>query len=229
MNYPGFVGPSAAAQSAVANCERAMNWYVEPQDTQTGLPTLYPTPGQQLLLTVADVGTRALFTMNNRTFGLIGFGVYELLAGAVANKLGAVIQDGNLGYITMNGVGGNQAGFASGGSFYSLNLATNVLSAAIIPGEATQIGMIGSTGVAFNKTIGKVRISNLNDFLTWDPTQFALRSSAPDNWTAMVVNGADIWLIGDTSGDLWFYSGAFPFPLSPRQGVNYRFGCAATF
>ena len=53
---------------------------------------------------------------------------------------------------------------------------------------ATQIGMIDGYGIAFDASVGKIRLSNLNDFTTWDPTQFAIRSAAPDNWRAMCVN-----------------------------------------
>jgi hypothetical protein len=110
-----------------------------------------------------------------------------------------------------------------------LNLATNVLSAALLPGEVTQIGFLDGYGIWFNKTAGKIRLSNLNDFATNDPTQFALRSDAPDNWVAMCVNPPDIWLIGGQTGSVWYDAGSFPFPLAFRVGSTFKFGCAATF
>lgn len=229
MLYQGFIGPSNQVQGALADCERLMNLYVEPADAGTGRPALYPVPGQQRFASVTDIGARALFTMNARALALMGTGVYEVFANGTTTKYGIVVQDSNLGQITMNGVGGNQAGIASGSNFYSLDLSSNALSAAILTGEATQIGMIDGYGVAFNRTIGKIRLSDLNDFTTWDPTQFALRSSAPDNWQAMLVNAPDVWLIGEQTGDVWYDAGTFPFPLAPRPGATFKYGIAATF
>ncbi len=233
MEYPGFIGPSSRNRSPLAGCERTVNLYVEARDSQSNRAGLYTTPGFQSYIAmtggITDVGGRALRQMNGRAFGLIGAGVYELFATQTAIKLGTVVQDSNLGAITLNGIGGNQAAFASGGSLYVLNLATNVLSAALLPGEVTQAGMLDGYGIWFNKTLGKVRLSNLNDFATNDPTQFAIRSSAPDNWTAMIVNAPDVFLIGEQSGDVWYDAGTFPFPLAPRNGASFKYGISATF
>lgn len=229
-DYPNFVGPSARHLSPLAGCARTVNLWVA---TGGGRPALYTTPGFQSYIGMAggitDVGGRALFQMNGRALGVIGAGVYELFATQTATRYGAVLQDANPAFITMNGIGGNQALIASGSNAYNLNLATNVLSAAVLTGEATQIGMLDGYGLAMNSVTGKLRLSNLNDFLTWDPTQFALRSAAPDNWQALLVNAPDVWLIGEQSGDVWYDAGTFPFPLAPRNGASFKYGIAATF
>ncbi len=227
MNWPGFLGPSSPVQAIYADCERAVNLYFEPQDVQSGKPSLLSTPGFESFLMVADVGGRAMLSINQRTFAVMGAGVYEIFQTATDAKYGTVTQNQNLAQIISNGIGGNQLGISSGDNFYSLNLTTNVLSAAILTGTATQVGMIDGYGVAFHA--GTIRLSNLNDFTTFDPTQFAIRSSAPDNWLAMCVNAPDIWLIGEHSGDVWYDAGAFPFPLAPRPGVTFPYGIAAPF
>jgi len=170
-----------------------------------------------------------MFTMNGRTFAVIGAGFYELFHTATATKHGAVAHDGRLAYITTNGVGGDQVGIASGGNFYSFDLTTDTLSAPILTAEAHQLGMLDGYGIAFDQTDHKILLSELNDFSTWDPTQFAIRSSAPDNWQAMCVNPPDVWLIGGTSGDVWFDAGAYPFPFAPRPGASFPYGIAAPF
>jgi len=225
--YPGFVGPSNRSQSIYADCERLVNWYVERQQTALGRPGLYPIPGSSVFAATTGVGGRALYTNNGRTFAVIGGDVIEVFATKTVAKYGSVLNDGALAHITVNGITGNQALFASGSNAYSLNLATNVLSAAVLTGEAHQIGMLDGYGLAFNRTVGKLRLSNLNDFTTWDPTQFALRSAAPDNWQAMLVNAPDVWLIGEQTGDVWYDAGTFPFPLAPRPGVTFKWGIAA--
>jgi hypothetical protein len=225
-SWRGFLGPSSQVQAPYADCERAVNLYVELPDAPAGRPSLLPTPGFTSWASVSDVGGRGMLTINSRTFAVIGSGFYELFATKTATKYGAVAQNQNLAQLISNGIGGSQIGIASGGSFYSFNLNTNTLSAAILT-TATQAGMIDGYGIAFNA--GTVYLSNLNDFTTWDPTQFAIRSSAPDNWIAMCVNAPDIWLIGDRSGDVWYDAGDFPFPLAPRPGVTFPYGIAAQF
>lgn len=233
MKWPNFVGPSSQNLSALADCERTMNLYVEAQDSAANRAGLYVSPGFMSYIGqaggITDVGGRGLFQMNSRAHAIIGGGVYEAFATQTATRRGDVAQDANPALMTTNGIGGNQLGISSGNNFYSLNLATNVLSAAVLTGEATQIGMIDGYGVIFNKALGKVRLSNLNDFTTCDPTQFVIRSAAPDNWQAMLVNAPDVWLIGEQSGDVWFDAGNFPFPLAPRPGVSFKYGIAATF
>jgi hypothetical protein len=236
MNYEGFLGPSNQNLSTLADCERTMNLYFEPRDVVSGRPALYPTPGFQAFIAltggITDVGGRALYQMNNRALGVIGGGVYEFFATQLASRYGTVAQDNNLAQIVttgISGLGGDQALIASGGNAYKLNLVTNTLSAAVLTGEATQIGMLDGYGIAFNRAAGKIRLSNLNDFATWDPTQFALRSSAPDNWQAMLVNAPDLILIGEQSGDIWQNVNNFPFPFAPLRGASFKYGIAASF
>src|SRR4029077_3468271 len=103
------------------------------------------------------------------------------------------------------------------------NLTTNVLTQ-VLTAECNQIGMLDEYLLALNQVTGRLRLSNLNDGLTWDPTQFALRSAQPDPWVAMIVSAPDIWLLGVNTGDIWFDAGTSPFPLAARVGLNIPFG-----
>jgi hypothetical protein len=227
--YPGFIGSSNQLPSLRADVERLINLYVE-NDPVSGRPALYSVPGQRQFAHVStDTDVRALFSMNTRTFAVVGTTLAELFAGGTFAVYGAVIKNSNPAQIVLNGIGGNQALVASGNNAYSLNLGTNVLSAPVLTGEARQIGMLDGYGVALNPLTGKLRLSDLNDFATWDPTQFALRSSAPDNWQALLVSAPDLWLIGEQTGDIWFDAGTSPFPFAPRPGATFRYGIAAPF
>lgn len=227
--YPGFIGASDRSQSPIADVEQTMNWYVEVLPRSAKSPAaLYPTPGQAAWTTVSQVGTRALFQENGRCFGVVATVPYEFTRDMTPTALGAVTQDSNPGTIVTNGATGAQAFFTSGTNGYLLNLLTNAFSQ-VLTGTATMGGMLDGYFLAFNKTTGKFAISNLNDGSTWDPTQFAQRSSAPDNWQSMVINAPDIWLIGEKTGDVWYDAGSFPFPFAPRPGVTFKYGTPATF
>lgn len=227
--YAGFVGPSGQSQSPVADMERTVNLYVEPSDVGSGRPALYPTPGMNgPFVTVSDVGGRALRQMNNTTLAVMGGQAYSVASTMSAAKLFAVTQDQNLAQIEFNGVIGNQALFASGTNGYVYNLGSGANSQ-VLTGDAYQIGMLDGYFIAFSPTNGHIRISALNDGTSWDPTQFAGRSTQPDTWKAMIVRPPDIILIGDLSGDIWFDAGNFPFPFAPRAGFTFYYGIAAPF
>ena len=224
--YPGFIGHSNQLQSARADVERTVNMFVE-QDT-TGRPALYSIPGQRPFLTVTtDTDVRALGSMNDRTFAVVGSTVVEVFAGGTYVVRGTVAKNDHVAQLAFGGVSGGQLLIASGDHAYSLNLTTNVLSAPVLAGEARQIGILDGYGVALHPTTGRVRLSALNDFSTWDPTQFALRSSQPDTWQALLVNAPDLWLLGEQTGDVWYDAGTSPFPFAPRPGASFRYGILA--
>lgn len=228
--FPGFVSGSYQSQSPIADAERTMNFYEETIEAEAGANrhALYPTPGSSVFLTVADVGARALFSMAGRTFAVVGGGFYELFVTQTSTKWGAVTQDQYPATISYNGVGG-QLFITSGGNGYCFVLATNTLSL-VLTNEATMGAMLDGYFIAFNILNGKVRLSNLNDGTTWDPTQFFLRSTQPDPWQTMIVDGnRQLWLIGEQSGDVYYDTGALNQPFAPIPGSTFRYGTISPF
>lgn len=225
--YPNFIGASGKLLGLIADCSRMVNFYLEKR-TPTGKPALYSWPGQTAFAsTPASIGGRAAFQMNGRTLFLMGGDIYDIAIDGTPTLRGSIPTDTARGYITMNGAAGGQALINSAGNAYSLNLTTNVLSAAVLTGAAHQIGYLDGYGIAFDRILSRIRLSNLNDFLTWDPTQFLGRNDAPDNWLAMCVNAPDVWLIGEQTGCVLYDAGSFPFPLAVRPGLNFAWGIAA--
>ena len=229
-SYPNFVGTSNTLEPPRADTSRLVNMYYTASDVQTGKPALCSMPGAEAFVTLTgDSDVRALASENGRTFSVIGTTLVEVFSAATLAQYASVIKNANPAQIVFNGITGGQALIASGNNAYSLNLATNVLSAPVLTGEAQQIGMLDGYGLALHPTTGRLRLSNLNDFGTWDPTQFAVRSSAPDRWIALLVNAPDVWLIGSLTGDVWFDAGTSPFPFAPRPGATFKYGIAAPF
>lgn len=232
MRYKGFIGPSYTSQALVADAERTINLYLEANTSENAKSpaSLEPSPGFQQAASVANIGGRAAATMNDRTLFVMGFGVYGIDSNLTATLFGSVALDSNPAQIAFNGKLGNQAGIASGGNLYSLNLTTNVLtSVATLAGKATMVGMIDGFGITLDVPNSRIYVTTINDFTTVDPTQFAARTDAPDNWKAMLVNPPDIWLIGSRTGGVWYDAGSFPFPLAPRPGIQFKYGIVAPF
>ena len=226
------MGGSEPSQSALASSARTVNWYEEKISTE-GLQhktALYPGPGFQSwsVTPSADLGGRAALSVDGRTFLMMGAGLYRVNSDQTLTKLATLVQDNNLAQIGYNGPTGGQLCIATGTNAYNYTIASATLTT-VLSGEATQVGMLDEYFLALNQATGKLRLSNLNDGATWDPTQFALRSAQPDPWIAMIINAPDIWLLGEQTGDIWYDAGTSPFPLAARQGLTIPYGIAAPF
>lgn len=234
MRFPGFIGGSYQSQSLLLDAEETINWYPEVAESSSAVNrlALYPTPGFTPYVTVTDVGTRALLDVGgSRCFAVVGPTLYELFAnkGVPINR-GTVGQDSNPATISYNGVAGSQLFITSAGNGFVYNLNTNAAPTQVLTGDATMGAMKDGFFLAFNLVTGRVRLSNLNDGATWDPTQFFARSLQPDPWQAMVI-GPDfnIWLIGEVSGEVWTNVGSAPQPFAPYLNAVFKYGTVSPF
>lgn len=231
--YQGFCGPSNPTQSVLADAERTINWYVEAVQSPAA-PTgaaLYPIPGQTAFVSVPEVGTRALFSMNDRCFGVVAGTFYEFFATRTATARGTVAQDSNPATICANGPVGNQLGITSGGNWYNYDLGTNTLSAvAALAGKATQGGMKDGYFLCFDVNTGTVFVSALNDGTSWNTvTSYFQRSIAPDPWKAMIVGNPEIYMLGEQTSEAWYDAGASPQPFAPILSSFMQYGTPAPF
>ena len=223
----GFVGGSSVSVSPEQDCERTMNFYVEPgPKSGKNSGALYPMPGFISWSTVSQVGARALYEMNGTMLGVLGGTQYGFASLGTATSLGSVTQDSNQAQIVSNGAVGAQFLTASGTNGYCYTPASSAFTQ-VLTGDCVMVGMLDGYGIALNPVTSRIRLSNLNDFTTWSGTQFAARGDAPDNWVAMVVNIPDVWLIGQQTGVVWYDAGNFPFPLAPRPGATFKYGIVA--
>lgn len=230
MLYRGFCGSSNRSQSAVSNGERTVNWYVEPIQSAAAQssPALYPTPGVTALVTASHTGTRGIGVAGDRAFCVIGTGYYEILNTWTLSLIGTVAQDSNPATISYSGQSGGQVFITSGGNGYCHTLSSGAF-AQVLTGDATMGGMLNARFLAFNVNTGTVRLSDLNDGLTWDPTLFFQRSQAPDPWQAMVVSQSEVWMIGQSTGEVWYDAGLYPQPFAARPGAVFPWGTVAPF
>jgi hypothetical protein len=232
--WPGFVGGAGVAQSVIADAEDTINLYVETLDN--GASGLFSVPGYQRwtdLSFVADVGARAALVANGRLFWVIGASLWEFDANGTPTKrnVAALAVDGNPAQLIYNGVVGDQLGLVSGGSVYSFNLTTNVLSAALLSGGYTHLTYAAGFGLALNPTTGKVNVSAANDLSTWSAGTFFRRSLLSDPYQAMFTDANNlVWLPGtDTFEVRYLGNPTADQPFTPLSGLTGGFGIAAPF
>lgn len=204
--------------------QRCVNFY--PQRIKDGF-ALYPTPGLTSFAAAPESPGRGIFGESDRCFAVIGSALYEIFADGTKTNRGTVATNQYPATLFTNGDGGGQLGITSGDTAYSYNLTTNVLSSATA--DATMGGMIDGYGVVLDIDTSKLRVSNLLDLGTYDPTQTAQRSTASDPWKAMLVKYPRIWLLGEHTGDVWYNAQTSPFPFAPVPSVQIPYGCKAPF
>ena len=225
--YPGFPGGSAPSQR-IATSERTVNYVESVEAGQQSTRALYPTPQcrdrRRPRAAVGDINASAGLVAAERAFVVIGAGLYEVFANASIVRRGTVQTGLAPAQLSFNGMSGGHLLVASGGHAYCYVLATNTPTQ-VLTGEAGEIGMLDGYFLALNATTGKLRLSNLLDGLTWDPTQFALRAPATSGRT--VRQRARHWLLGRHTGDVWFDAGGAAFRCAMRQGLTVQYGVVA--
>jgi hypothetical protein len=218
----------------MADAERLVNMFVEKNETPNA-PSPYcllPTPGFELLLTVAEGPIRGILAeVNDRVFFVAGFRLYEAFVTAgvwSAVARGVVASDANPATLCWNGPNGGELFLTSGDVGYILTLASNTLTVVLASG-ATMGAFLDGYFLALDGATATLRISDLFDGLTWDPTQVQQRSAAADPWAAMTVINREIWLMGNQTSEVWYNAGAFPFPFQPIPGAFIEQGTFAPF
>lgn len=232
MNYPGLIGTSYRSTSPIADQEHTVNKYYEPMES-AGASTrqaLYPMPGVSLISTAASSPGRANWFGNGRQFTVQGTNFNEVSVSGLITLRGTVATDSNPATISSNGDGGGQLFITSGGNGYCFDLTTAVLTQIVsLNGQADRGDFLDGYFLALDATTSTMRISDLLDGLTWDPTQFAQRSAAADPWRSMLVLGQYIWLLGELTSEVWYDAGSSPFPFAKHPSGLIPYGIKASF
>jgi hypothetical protein len=210
--------------------ERLINLYIEKNETPNA-PTPYsllPTPGFEIVATVAEGPIRGSGTAGTRTFFVAGFALYELNADDTTTLRGTLAADANPATMAWNGAGGDQLLVSSGDQGFCLDLASNVLTTVLLSG-CSMVSYLDGYFLALDAATGTLQISDLLDGLVWDPSQIAQRTAGADPWVCLTVLHSEIWLMGTLTSEVWQNVGSFPFPFAPIQGAFLEQGIAAPF
>ena len=235
MKFPGFVGPSYVSQSPRLATQRCVNWYVERIEVEheTFQSALYPTPGCESFATFDESPVRGMIEQNGRCFVVVGQTLYEIYSDGTKTDRGTVARDSNPATFSANVDAGDEIFITSGDEGYILTLSTNAFQKVNGSGGASlaleQGEFLDGFFLGLDATTSTLKISDLNDGLTWDDTQFAQRTAGADPWQAMVVTHRDIWLFGKQTSEVWYNAGSSPFPFAAIPGAFLEQGIAAPF
>jgi hypothetical protein len=229
MIFPGFVGSAYTAQSYNVDCETLMNWYVERSESPNAkVPNaLMPTPGFTEFASLVDGPMRGTFNVEDRLFAVGGGTLYELNNLAAVTSRGSVVVAGAPVTWATNGVDIGEVFVVSGTTGYIFNLSANTLTSVV--SDVQIAGYLDGYFLALDPVTSELKVSDLLDGTTWDPTMVAARTAGPDRWVSMIVVHRLIWLLGSQTSEVWYNNPINDFPFSPDQSGFMEYGCAAAF
>jgi hypothetical protein len=251
----GFCGPAYEAANPAQDSQRLINWFVEIDGNennplQPGVIAaeakvaigLLGVPGLQALNTAYTGEFRGGWVLPGNVQCLLVIGNVLILATiqtpATANAF-AVLSFATIGTLnTLNGqvkIRDNGAGaiavIVDGPYLYVYNVKTQKMTV------STDAAFLGSNTVAeidgwfiFQKPNTQLFYTSpiyWNGITAFDGTYFALKDDCPDNLVAIIENGRQLWLIGESTTEPWYNAGGAFFPFARLEGGLMQIGCAA--
>lgn len=238
--FSAFCGGSNAERSAIVDAELTVNLFRSTTEAAGAAKpgSLLGTPGRRRLGTVATTGGRGVFTQDGRTWTGVGDTIYELTLDSTTGAVTAAVARGTLpddglpiSWAT-NGDGGLQLAMVGGGQYKILNLATNVLSAAIglpLVNAPRSVGYLDGYFILSERDSIRFWFSNLENGLIVDALDFATRSTASDHIVALTCANSRVWLFGSETSEAYEDTGDADNPFAPIKGSLFQIGIAGAY
>lgn len=235
----GVVGAAYTAQSRTQDDQELINWYAEADPTKSpgskengvpgdrGVMALYPTPGLVLVGTPEEAEVRAMRTVNDTLYLVVGSTLYSY--------------DGMT--FTSQGTLNTSAG--------PVDMTDNGVSLYITDGSATRYYYTWGTDTFGTKVDGPFTggavcdcVDNFivynrpgtnqwacTDALSVDTNALNLGSkvASPDPIVSLIVDKSEVWLIGSLTSEVQTNTGASPFPFQALPGAVIQHGTCAAF
>lgn len=225
----GVVGGSSQEYSLPFNAERTVNMYAVLDQRGKKPASLYARPGNNLFATVGVGPGRGAFpATNGRVFNVSGSELYEIFSDGTKTLRGSLnTSSGNI-TLAENGI---QLTICDGVDLYIFTYETNVFTRVVsanLPSAASVIFLGGYFIVNRSITSGIFQISAPYDGTTWGSLDFATAESSPDSLLRVANVSGQLWLIGDTTIEVWSNTGAAAFPFQRlNSAANLSVGTIA--
>ena len=232
--FPGFVGPAYESRVKRFDAQRLVNYYIEMDETGGGKggepAVLIGTPGLKFLQSIGTGPIRQVYTVSNQQISYIVSGnkVYQIsgalglpteLSGTLSTSTGPVqIADNGIQALIVDG----QAGYYITIGNLAIN---NITDPNFYPADTVtfQDGyfILNRTGTPyfFISDLYSIDFPALNE---------AAKSGNSDILTAVISNNRQLYLLGASTTEIWYNSGASgTTPFQRQDGRFSQVGCAA--
>jgi hypothetical protein len=223
-----FIGGTYRARSAAFDAQRTINLYpeVSQSGTSKNIAMLVGTPGLTLFSTLAGGGVRGSIRFSaTQAIVVAGGNVYSVTTAGVGTLIGTIANRTTPVSMASNGT---VIMLVTGAEGYVITPASSNVTQIADPDFTAADRVEFADGYfIFNKTgTGQFQITGLLS-TSIDPLDFATAEGAPDLLISLIVNQRDVWLLGETSTEVFYDSGNPDFPYERIQGAFIELGCAA--
>lgn len=231
MRIQGFVGPTYQMDAVSFDCQRSVNLF--PITSESGssknVVALRFTAGLEEFSTVGGGPVRGCIEAGGRSFWVSGDGFYEVDSDGNETSYGTLLTATSRVTLNFNGA---QIMVVDGLYGYIFTLATNVLEQILDPGFPSP-AVFGAYQdnyfIVVKGGTAQFYISAIGDGLSWDVLDFTTVESSPDDLVGAVSDGTNLWLLGETSVEVYQNTGAAAFPFERIPGAVIQSGCSAPF
>lgn len=228
-----LVGPAYTERSPDLNAQTCVNLYPVPGGPDgRAAAALYGTPGLSRFATIGTTPVHGMHVFGASLLAVSGRTLYRVGTDGIATGVG-----------TLNSTAGRVA-FADNGRAVMLvdgvngylwnGSALTQITDTSFPNGATQVAFLGGYFV-FDKADGNPGEFMISKLYATDPTDagnqfdaldYATAEADPDGLVALAALSGHLWLLGASTTEVWYHSGA-AFPFDPIGGARSDRGCAA--
>lgn len=217
-----FAAHSYQDESPPVSCQRLVNLYMGPQPPDAkSQRVLYGTPGFTAFATCGSGPVRGMLGMGDNLYVVSGTELYRVDSSGTATLAGTIT---GIRPVSMANNGSQVAIVADNDCFYATDSIAGSLSVSNAIGVAFQDGY----GLFAERNTQTFFISAINDFTTFDGTDFTLANAFPDNNKAIVNVNRETWVLQERSIQTYYNSGNADFPFTRNAAGVIMRGCIAS-
>ena len=230
VRFKGFVGNSYLLRNSSYDCQRLVNMYVLPDESQLGrngeIAQLVRTPGLTQLVPSNDQPGKCVYKASDgNLYYATNIALYKIIGNITSTWSSTFI-----GWITLPGPvqisdNGTYLFIVSAGVGYSYNMSTGVIApiTGVNPNSTTYFdGYVVFSNYQTNKfywtDLYSTSVNGLN---------FASAEANADKIVGLINNNEDLWIFGEKTTELWYDAGTGNVVFQRRPGILIETGCAA--
>lgn len=227
-----FAIHSYQARALPLSAQRLVNFYAEqaPNDAKSQV-VVYGTPGiKSFADLVGDGPLRGAKVMAGTLYVVSGDTLYEISSDGTATSKGTINTSSGRVSMAVNLADPQQLAIVDGQDGWIFDTTNGLQQITDADFKTADVVDFQDGYFVFNRAgTSQFFISNLNDGLTIDSTDFATVEGASDELVSLVNNHRELWLFGARTTEVWFNSGDTDFPFERISGSFMERGCAAAF
>jgi len=200
-----------------------INFYFHPE-LENGGAGLVGTPGYSLYATIASGEVRGAWDMDGVLYVVVGTGVYKYSSGTITTCTGVLLT--STGRVSMID-NGTQLMITDGTyGYYVAGTTVTKITDTDFPTPAALTFQDGY-GIVAQSGTGKIWISELNDFSSWDALDYTTAEAEPDDAIGLLSDHREVWVFGSQGTETYYNSGDAGFPFERIAGGYIERGIGA--